>query len=46
MANNSSIGFFTLEKIIDGNNPDELEDIMALGLECFPISNINFVFNL
>jgi hypothetical protein len=31
---------------MEGNSPDELEAIMALGLEYFPISDINFVFNL
>jgi len=46
MTDNSSIGFLHFEKIIDGNNPDELEDIMALDLEYFPISDINLVFNL
>ena len=39
-------GFLHFEKIIDGNNPDELEDIMEFDLEYFPISEINFVFSL
>jgi DNA-binding NarL/FixJ family response regulator len=39
-------GFLHIEKIIEGNKPDELEDIMALCLENFPMSDINFVFNL
>ena len=39
-------GFLHFEKIIDGNNPDELEDIIVSGFEYLPISDINLVFNL
>ena len=37
-------GFLHLEYILVGSRPDELDEIIALGFECFPIILINLVF--